>query len=441
MFLPISNANAVEMAIAAMAVLRAGGIVCPVNTRLSRVEVEEYHRLIGPRFCITNTPDLVSGLAFEGCWTVEAMPRDAGSLPDQSQLDAEADAEILATSGTTGKAKGVVISHPDLLGRTDGLSRDRNSGTLHALPFTGSGGNLGTMTAPIRGGATTFTQPRFDPKGFCELVEAKRPQTLYLAPSMLRLILDLPGVETYDFSGVRHLLTGTAPLPHDSVVRALALWPHIRLRNSYGMSEGGIGVSTRADEVKKPGCVGKLPAHMQIRDEAGGVITAAGVVGEIFGKQPNARRYWNDPEATAQGWVDGWTRTGDLGYVDAEGDLIICGRSKELIIRGGYNITPLEIETVLHDHPSVKDAAVVGVSHEVLGEDVAAAVSLRAGRTASAEELTAWCRERLADNKVPRTFVFLDALPFNANGKVLKRELQPILQAAANARRAASAAS
>lgn len=437
-FLPISNANAVEMAIATLAVLRAGGIAAPVNTRLSRSEVADYFALVEPRFCIANAPEVVEGLGFDAAWTVGDMPRDISALPDQASLDPTADAEILSTSGTTGRAKGVVVTHPDLLAGADGLRRDRNSGTLHALPFTGSGGHLGTMLAPIRGGATTFTQPKFDPAGFCALIEAKRPQTVYLAPSMLRLILDLPDVAQRDFSSVKYLLTGTAPLPNDSVVRALDLWPHVKLRNSYGMSEGGIGVSTRADEVRKPGCVGKLPAHMQIRNAEGG-LAKPGEIGEIFGKQSHPRRYWNDPDASNASWVDGWTRTGDLGYVDPDGDLILCGRSKELIIRGGYNITPLEVETVLHDHPAVKDAAVVGVPHDVLGEDVAAAVSLRAGAKATPEELQAWCRERLADNKAPRTLVILDELPLNQNAKVVKRELQPILEEAARARRLRSA--
>ena len=434
-FLPISNANAVEMAIAVIAVLRAGGIAVPVNTRLSETEIKDYARLIEPRFALTNVPEKVADIGLKASWSVDAMPRNAAALPDQESLDAQADAEILGTSGTTGKIKGVVVSHPDLLGRTDGLAMDRNTATLHALPFTGSGGNLGTMSAPIRGGAKTITQPHFDPKGFAELVQTKRPQTIYLVPSMLRLILDLPNVADYDFASVKYLLTGTAPLPHDSVIRATQLWPAIRMRNSYGMSEGGIGVSTRAEEVKKPGCVGKMPDHMQIRDEAGN-LAPRGQVGEIFGRQPNPRRYWNDPEASAAGWVDGWTKTGDLGYVDADGDLIIAGRSKELIIRGGYNITPLEIETVLHDHPAVKDAAVVGIDHEVLGEDVAAAIALKSGASATVEELQAWCRERLADNKVPRTIVILDALPHNQNAKVLKRELKPVLEAAAAARKA-----
>lgn len=434
-FLPIDNRNAVEMAIAALAVMRAGGVVCPVNTRLSMLEARAYHQLIAPRFCITNTPDLAAPLAFDGRWTVEDMPRDRAALPDQASFDPDADAEILSTSGTTGTAKGVVVSHDDLIQGSDGIQRDRNTGTLHALPLTGSGGNLGVLTSPVRGGATTYTQPKFDPRGFCQLVQQKRPQTIYLVPSMLRLILDLPDIGEYDFAHVKYLLTGTAPLPHDSVVRALALWPHLRMRNSYGMSEGGIGVSTRADEVKKPGCVGELPPHMQIRNDDGEVITTPGVVGEIFGHAAKPRRYWNDPEATAKAWIDGWTRTGDLGYVDEDGDLIICGRSKELIIRGGYNITPLEIETVLFAHPAVKDAAVVGVPHEVLGEDIAAAVVLRESAAVSDEDLQAWCRERLADNKTPRTILFFDALPYSATGKVLKRELQPKLEQAAEIRR------
>jgi acyl-CoA synthetase (AMP-forming)/AMP-acid ligase II len=437
-FLPISNKNAVEMAVAALAVMRAGAIVCPVNTRLSPTEVSDYHSLVEPRFCITNAPDILAGLKFEGLWSVDEMPRDIEALPDQAGLPEDGDMEILMTSGTTGRAKGVVISNEDLIQRSDGVARDRNTGTLHALPFTGSGGNLGTMTAPIRGGAPSYTQPQFDPQGFCELVEQKRPQTIYLVPSMLRLLLNLPHIGDYDFGSVKHVLSGTAPLPHDSVIRTTKLWPHVRMRNSYGMSEGGIGVSTRAEEVKKPGCVGKLPPHMQVRDEDGNP-TKVREVGEIFGKAGKARRYWNDPEGSARGWVDGWTRTGDLGYVDEDGDLIICGRSKELIIRGGYNITPLEIETVLFDHPAVKDAAVVGVPHDVLGEDIAAGIVLRDGEHATAEDLQVWCRGKLADNKVPRTITFFEAFPYNASGKVLKRELAPALEAAAKARKTATA--
>jgi long-chain acyl-CoA synthetase len=438
-FLPISNSHGVEMAIAVFAVFRAGGIACPINTRLAQREIADYAALTTPRWCITDVPELLTGLDFAGCWTVDAMPRNLAALPDQASLDPGADAEILGTSGTTGKIKGVVVSHPDLMKGVTGTNMDRSRSTLNALPLTGSGGNLGIVMLPAKGGATAITQPKFDPKGFLELVKEKQPNLVYLVPSMLRLILDHPDAASYDFAGVKYLMTGTAPLPHDSVLRARALWPHVRMRNSYGMSEGGIGMGTSSQEqVLKPGCVGKLPEHMQVRDEAGKVITEPGTIGEIFGFQHHPRRYWNDPEATAASFIGGWTKTGDLGYVDADGDLILAGRSKELIIRGGYNITPLEIETVLHQHPAVQQAAVVGIPHDVLGEDVAAAVTLRPGASATADAIAAFCREHLAENKVPRTVLVMEALPLNPNGKILKKDLVAPLSEAAEARRRAA---
>lgn len=438
-FLPISNDHAIEMAVAVFAVFRAGGIACPINTRLTPKEIADFAALTTPRFAITDVPNVLKALTLDGYWTVDAMPRDISALPEQATLDPNADAEILGTSGTTGKIKGVVVSHPDLMSGVTGTNMDRSRSTLNALPLTGSGGNLGIVMLPAKGGATGITQPKFDPKGFLELVRLKKPNLVYLVPTMLRLLLDHPDVADYDFAGVRYLMTGTAPLPHDSVERALKLWPHVRMRNSYGMSEGGIGIGTTSQEqVRKPGCVGKLPEHMELRDEAGNKIDQPGVVGEIFGFQMHPRRYWDDPDATAASFAGGWTRSGDLGYIDEDGDLIMAGRSKELIIRGGYNITPLEIETALHLHPAVQQAAVVGVPHEVLGEDIAAAVSLRPGTSATPDEIIAFCRTLVADNKVPRTLVIMDALPLNPNGKIVKKDLAEPLAEAARARREAA---
>ncbi len=428
-FLPISNNHAVEHMIAVFAVLRAGGIACPINTRFSAREVAEYGALVEPRFAITDTPDVLRNLPLDGRWSADAMPRNADALPDQDALDPAADAEILATSGTTGKIKGVVVSHADLVRGVTGTNMDRSRSTLHALPLTGSGGNLGIIMLPARGGATAYTQPRFDAGEFLELTRRFRPDLVYLVPSMLRLLLDHPKAANYDMAGVKYLMTGTAPLPHDSVARTLQLWPHLRMRNSYGMSEGGVGIGTTTrEQVLKPGCVGKLPPHMQLRDENGDVITTPHVVGEIYGYQPHPRRYWRDEEATAKAFAGGWTRSGDLGYIDNDGDLIMAGRSKELIIRGGYNITPLEIENVLHQHPAVQSAAVLGVPHDVLGEDIAAAIALRPGASVGAEELQQYVRDHLADNKVPRTIQFFAELPLNPNGKVMKRELRAPLE-------------
>lgn len=429
-WLAITNRHAVEMAIAVIAAMRAGGIAVPVNTRLSDLETRSYARLIEPRFAITDLEKHFDMSMFEKAWDVGVMPRDTAALPDQSKLDSEADALILGTSGTTGQTKGVVISHLDLAARLgDGTMIDQHgNATLHALPFTGSGGMLGECLLPIQAGVTCYTQPVFDAGGFLRLVEEKRPTTVYFVPTMLRLVLDHPDAGRADFSSVRYMLTGTAPLPHDSVVRAHNLWPHVSLRNSYGMSEGGVGTSTRSKaSVLKPGCVGRLPDNMQIRDPEGN-LAASGVIGEIYGYQKYRRRYWRDDAATQAGWVKGWTRSGDLGFVDADGDLILAGRAKELIIRGGYNISPVEIENALHSHPGVKHAAVVGVSHEVLGEDIAAAVVAQHEGALTADDLKLWCREHLADNKIPRTILFVSQLPMNQNGKVMKRELKPELQ-------------
>ena len=438
--LAISNANAVEMAIAVIAVMRAGAIGVPISPRISPVELTTYGALIEPRFAITNDPASLTPLSLEKVWHVDDMPRTPEALPAEPLFTIDDVALILGTSGTTGAIKGVVNAHSDLgaqIGNGDYVDKHHNS-TLHALPFTSSGGMHGECLLPIAAGATCYTQPKFDPGGFLKMVQEKKPTTIYFVPTMLRLVLDHPDAAKTDFSSVRYILTGTAPLPHDSAVRALELWPHVNMRNSYGMSEGGIGASTKTNaSLLKSGCVGPLPAHMQIRDEDGNPV-GPGVVGEIYGKPKFQRRYWRDEEGTGKSWVGGWTRTGDLGYVDEDGDLIISGRAKDIIIRGGFNISPIEIENVLHDHPAVKDAAAIGVPHDVLGEDVAAAVSLNTGAKATPEDLIAWCQERLAGNKVPRTILILPELPLNPNSKVLKRELKPIVEQAAAERRAAS---
>jgi long-chain acyl-CoA synthetase len=438
--LPITNARAVDFCVAYIAVLRAAAIAVPLNTRLSPAELAHFQRLTGAQWCITDVPERCASLALHRTWTVDEMPRAVELLPDQSVLPVEADADILSTSGTTGLPKGVVFSHPDLLDLLDGLDGDdwSRAGTLlHALPFTGFGGCHGLMLSTLRFGHTLVTQPKFDARGFLELVSTRRPNTLHLVPSMLRLILDLPDVADYDLSSVRWIITGTAPLPSDTVRQSNELWPGIRVINVYGITEGSSGTSTRTQRsALKPGSVGvpENPGAVQIRD-ASGTALPQGRPGEIWTRIRRQRRYWNDPEATRAAWQDGWLRTGDLGYVDGDGDLILTGRAKELIIRGGYNISPAEVEEALHDHPDVLEAAVVGIPHDVLGEDVAAAVVVRGDSTVDVGALQEWCRGRLADNKVPRDIVILDALPYNQNGKVVKRDLVPLLMRRSAARR------
>ncbi|MEU7813888.1 AMP-binding protein [Pseudonocardia sp. NPDC049154] len=441
--LPITNRHATGFAVAYLAAMRAGAIAVPLSPRLAPAEVEYFAGLVGAKWAITDVPERIAHVSVQRTWHVDDMPADLGALPEQSTLDPTADADIVSTSGTTGRPKGVVFSHEELVSRMgDGTGTARSGRLLHALPFSGFGGCHGLMLSTLQFGSTLVTQPAFDAHGFLDLVASREPDTLHLVPSMIRLILDLPDVAGHAMPSVRWIITGTAPVPHDSIERMTALWPHIRVINTYGMTEGSVGLSTQGTSARKPGCVGKptVPGTVQIRDESG-VVVPDGTPGEVWTKALSRRRYWNDPDTSASTWQDGWLRTGDLGLIDADGDVILTGRAKELIIRGGYNISPAEVEDVLHAHPAVREAAVIGVPHEVLGEDVAAAVVLRPAATADPAELVEWCRARLASNKVPRTVVVLDDMPYNQNAKVLKRELAPLLEAAAQQRRAQAAAS
>jgi long-chain acyl-CoA synthetase len=435
--LPITNRHAAQMAAAFLGVQRAGAISVPVNTRLAVPEVEAFRALVGAEVAITDVPDLPEQIGLRRSWTLDELPLDASSLPDQAALPADGDADIVATSGTTGRPKGVVFSHAELIDGLDGRETSRSTVMLHALPFTGFGGCHGVMLLPLRFGSTVVTQPGFDVGGLLELIESRRPTSMQLVPAMLRLLVEHPSSATADVSSVKWIFTGTAPLPGDTVDRLAALWPSARLINVYGMTEGGSGAQTGGPRsVGKRGSVGtpREAGSFEIRDDDGGTLDD-GEVGEIWTRLKFPRRYWDDPEATAATWHGNWLKTGDRGYIDGDGDLILVGRSKELIIRGGYNIAPIEIEDVLHAHPDVLDAAVVGIPHDVLGEDVAAAVVGRRGARLDEHAIIAWCRERLADNKVPRVVVVLDALPYNQNSKVLKRELVPVLTDAARRRR------
>jgi long-chain acyl-CoA synthetase len=438
--LPVSNRNAASFAVAYMGVQRAGGLAVPVTPRSTSEELASLRELVDARWCLTDAMDKCVDLPLSGLWPIDEPPTSLEGLPDQQALPADGDADILFTSGTTGRPKGVVFSHADLLERmVDPESWSRAGTMLHALPFSGFGGCHGLMLSTLQFGHTLVTQPSFDPQGFLQLIEQHRPQTLHLVPSMIRLILDLPDPAAADLSSVRWIITGTAPLPFDSVERMSELWPHIRIINTYGMTEGAVSISTRSRESsQKPGSIGQPddPDGVQIRDTEGNVLPA-GEAGEIWTRISHPRRYWNDPEATAAAWQGGWLHTGDIGFVDADGDIILTGRSKELIIRGGYNIAPAEVEDMLHTHQDVVEAAVVGVPHEVLGEDVAAAVTIRAGSAVTGPELQDWCRARLADNKVPRVIVIVDRMPHNQNAKIVKRELQPLLAEASQQARAA----
>ena len=246
---------------------------------------------------------------------------------------------------------------------------------------------------------------------------------------MVQLLLADERVADADLSSLTLLSIGSAPLPpnlHQAIARLL---PQAMVTNNYSMTEAGTAFTylPPGELTRRPGSVGipVPPTEIRIADETGEPVPT-GEVGEVLiGVGEAHREYYRDPEATARTWSGTWLRSGDLGRLDEDGYLYIVGRAKDVVIRGGNNISAGEVENALYEHDGVLEAAVVGVPHDVLGEDVGAFVVRREGHSPGAEELRAFCAERLADFKVPRPIWFIDALPRNANGKVVKARLVP----------------
>jgi long-chain acyl-CoA synthetase len=274
---------------------------------------------------------------------------------------------------------------------------------------------------------TVLHLPAFDAGRWLDIVGRERPPCAFVVPAMAQLIIHHPEFESADLTSLRLLVLGSAPLAPETLRRLQAKLPNAAVLNSYGMTEGGHATFTMDPEGARtrPGAVGRPTPPVEVRivgDD--GRPCVVGAVGEVHTRNPDGHReYYKDPEATARLWEGGWLHTGDLGYLDADGYLFIVGRKKEMIVRGGMNVYADDVEAALHAHPAVIEAAVVGVPHDVLGEDVVAYVVLRPGSGTTTEELIAFAGGRLADYKVPRQIQVVAELPRNAGGKVVKSRL------------------
>jgi long-chain acyl-CoA synthetase len=285
-----------------------------------------------------------------------------------------------------------------------------------------------TFPLPVLGtGATYVVEPAFDVERSALMLQSERATIFFGVPAMLMLLLErLPS--NRHFPLLRSLMYGGSPMPEQTIARLLERFPGVGLWNLYGLTETGPSGCVLAPEfaTERWGSVG-LPVEgtdLLIIDDEGHELPP-GEAGEITMRGPTLMdSYHRLPDATREALVDGWLRTGDVGRKDEDGFVYLVDRKKDMIIRGGFNVYPAEIETVLYDCPDVLEAAVVGVPHRTLGEDVCAVVALRPGGTATQASLEELCIERLADFKRPRTYRFVEALPRNAMGKVLKRELR-----------------
>jgi feruloyl-CoA synthase len=412
------------------AIHKAGAVAVPVNTRMSANLVEGVLRHCEPTVTVV-APELAhlapTGVGWETLLTDNA---------EDIQVDRDSDdlAEILYTSGTTSAPKGVAIRHSNSAMIITAEPEWTGRPWLHACPmFTFSG--MTFVYQPMRMGMYTLYLAKFDTTAWLRLVETKQPKCVFLVPAMVELLLADPAMARSDWSSVEMVSVGSAPIAPSTLLALQEHVPDAMVTNSYSMTEAGTAYffMPKGELVKHPGSVGLAvpPAKVRIVGDEGGELPI-GEIGNVQVKPAGKLReyYKVPPDQQDMFNEDGWLRTGDLGKVDEDGYLYIMGRAKDVIIRGGLNIHATDVESALYEHPAVREAAVVGVDHPVLGEDVVAFIVLTEEGTTTPEELTEWCKQRVADYASPRRIYLVDELPRNATGKVLKRELQhhPVLQ-------------
>jgi acyl-CoA synthetase (AMP-forming)/AMP-acid ligase II len=424
------------------AIHKAGAVAVPTSTRLVARELGYVLGHAGAVVAISgasSTPALLEAradmpalraLVTTGAVSDGLVAWDDATDDDDSAvqvpLTGDDMADLMYTSGTTGRPKGVVVRHRNVAMVPNGLPTWSGKGWLHASPmFTFAG--IASTYNPMKLGLRLLYLPRFDVDRWFDVVEARRPTATFLVPAMAELLIASPRFDEADLSSITICPLGSAPVTPATLLRLQEKLPNAMVSNSWGRTEAGPAFCFMPPEEqsKRIGSVGKAiqPTEFKIVDEEGGEL-APREIGELIVRNPGREReYFYDEDATASTWRDGWLHSGDLAYLDEDGFLYIVGRQKDVIIRGGNNVHATDVESVLYEHPAVREAAVAGVPHAVLGEDIGAWVVLVDGETVDEDELRAFCADRLSDYKVPRAWTFLDELPRNATGKVLKREL------------------
>jgi long-chain acyl-CoA synthetase len=439
--------NRLEYPEIAAGIAKAGLVMVPLNPRLTPSESRFILEHAGARALVLDdalaavtgdaVPELdllvlsIDGTTLGSAYETELAAADpADPMVAVDELDPFC---IAYTSGTTGRPKGVLISHRSraltfyLSALEWGLGPGRTSAAVAPM-YHGAGFAFGY--APVFCGGTVTMLRSWDPEAFLALLERDRVQSTFLVPTHAQMLRGLGegAVARHDLSALDTLYFNAAALPWPLKQWVMAEFPQCGIHELYGSTEAGIITNLRpVDQDRKPGSVGHgwFLTELRVVDDEGNAVPA-GEPGELFSRSPFLMNgYHDDPEATAAcTTADGFVTCGDIVVRDDEGYVHIVDRKKDLIISGGVNVYPREIEDVLATHAAVAESAVVGLSSETWGEEVAAYVVLRAGATATEAELEAHCRTALAGYKVPRRWTVTDALPRNASGKVLKRELR-----------------
>jgi acyl-CoA synthetase (AMP-forming)/AMP-acid ligase II len=381
----------------------------------------------------------------EGMLDYEKLLADASAEEFLTEIGDEDITILMYTAGTTGLPKGVPLPHNSfsvyMLENVNPVDPEIEETNLLTMPLYHVAG-IQAMIAATYGGRALAMMRQFEVNEWIETVQREKANRAMLVPTMLKRVIDHPDFAKYDLSSLRVITYGAAPMPFEVIKKAIALFPGVNFINAFGQTETASTITTLGPEdhiiegtedekdrklKRLTSSIGRpMPdVEMKIIDEEGNELPS-GEVGEIVARGTRLMGgYWKDAEKTAKTMTkDGWLRTGDMGYVDEEGYFFLSGRGDDMIIRGGENISPEEVENALYAHPAVEEVAVIGVSDPEWGQEPKAIVALKQGETATSEELIEFCRERLASFKRPRSVAFIDALPRTSTGKVLKRVLR-----------------
>jgi len=438
--------NVPEFAAVYYGVLRAGGVVVPMNPLLKSREVAYHLADSGARLAFAW--HLVADEARAGTEQAEVVAVNPATFPgvlaDQEPTTAVVDravddtAVILYTSGTTGRPKGAELTHDNLVrnvevAQADLLQLGSEDVVFGGLPLFHSFGQTCTLNTSMAVGASLLLLPRFDARAALDLLARHRVSVFAGVPTMYAALLGVS--DPPELPALRLSLSGGAALPVEVLHRFEARFG-CELLEGYGLSETSpVASFNRPGRARRAGSIGTPVSgvDMHVVDPAG-IPAPVGEVGEIAIRGHNVMKgYWNKPAETAAVLgEDGWFRTGDLGRMDKDGFFYVVDRKKDMVIRGGFNIYPREIEEVLYEHPAVAEAAVIGIPHPELGEEVGAAVALRPGTTATEKELQQHVKTQVAPYKYPRVVWIVDALPKGPTGTILKREIVPPTTAAVN---------
>jgi long-chain acyl-CoA synthetase len=427
--------------IAYYGILRAGATAVPMNVLLKGREVAFYLENPGAELLLAwhgFAEEAQKGAEQAGAEVISVAPGEfeqhlAQHEPDTSVADVRGEdtAVILYTSGTTGEPKGAELTH-DNLRKNAQVSLDTlfdigpDDVLLGALPLFHTFGQTVCMNCSTLGGATLTFIPRFDPGKALQIIERDRVTIFAGVPTMYNAMLNHPDRDKVDVSCLRLCASGGAAMPGETL-RGFEEAFRCKILEGYGLSETSpVASFNHPDKERKIGSIGTPieGVEMKVVDEQDNDLPT-GEVGEIVIRGHNIMKgYWRREEATEEAMRGGWFHTGDMAKVDEDGYFFIVDRKKDMIIRGGYNVYPREVEEVLYQHPDVLECAVLGVPDESLGEEVGAVVVLKEGKSADAEDLQSYVKGEVAAYKYPRKVWFVDELPKGPTGKILKREIE-----------------